>query len=205
MARDKEETKQKLIDAVGRIVVRDGFQSVGINAVAKEAAVDKVLIYRYFGDIDGLLKAFESQKDYFVNIKNSLGSFDDINQIEDFLDITKKIYIGQLREIMKNKELKEMLLWELNHKNIVTGSVAADRENVAVSFVEAMQGKFDFGEMDLNGVLSILAASVYYLTIRSKTVDVFTGIDLTSDEGWDRIEKSIEFILDSVMKNIPSK
>lgn len=205
MARDKEETKQKLIDAVGRIVVRDGFQSVGINAVAKEAAVDKVLIYRYFGDIDGLLKAFESQKDYFVNITNSLGSYDSINSIEAFLDVIKKIYIGQLREIMKNRELKEMLLWELNHKNIVTGSVAADRENLAVSFVEAMQDKFDFGEMDLNGVLSILAASVYYLTIRSKTVDVFTGVDLTSNEGWERIEKSIEFILDSVMKNISQK
>ncbi len=55
MIRDKEATKQRLIDAVGKILAERGFQNIGVNAIAKEAGVDKVLIYRYFDSLEGLL------------------------------------------------------------------------------------------------------------------------------------------------------
>ncbi|RPI71559.1 MAG: TetR/AcrR family transcriptional regulator, partial [Desulfobacteraceae bacterium] len=56
--RDSEQTRRALINAVGSLLARDGFQAVGVNAVAKEAGVDKVLIYRYFGGLPGLIAAF---------------------------------------------------------------------------------------------------------------------------------------------------
>jgi AcrR family transcriptional regulator len=37
------------------VLARDGFGAIGINAVAREAGVDKVLIYRYFGGLPELL------------------------------------------------------------------------------------------------------------------------------------------------------
>ncbi len=57
MERDREATRTKILDAVERLAVRDGFESCGVNAIAQEAGVDKVLIYRYFGGVDGLLSA----------------------------------------------------------------------------------------------------------------------------------------------------
>lgn len=36
MIRDKEATKQRLIDAVGTILAERGFQDIGVNAVAKK-------------------------------------------------------------------------------------------------------------------------------------------------------------------------
>ncbi len=47
--RSKETTRLRLISAVGTLLARQGFNALGINAVAEEAGVDKVLIYRYFG------------------------------------------------------------------------------------------------------------------------------------------------------------
>ncbi|MFU8830406.1 MAG: hypothetical protein ACNA8P_13365 [Phycisphaerales bacterium] len=35
-----------MIRAVGTLLARDGFQGMGVNAVAREAGVDKVLIAR---------------------------------------------------------------------------------------------------------------------------------------------------------------
>ena len=35
--RDAEATKQAILDAVGRVLARDGFSGLGINAIAKEA------------------------------------------------------------------------------------------------------------------------------------------------------------------------
>ena len=57
-ASDKQLTRRKIIDAVGTILAKHGLEKLGINAVAREAGVDKVLIYRYFGGFEQLLKAF---------------------------------------------------------------------------------------------------------------------------------------------------
>ena len=62
MERDRETTRNKLMDAVERIAVRDGFEACGVNAIAQEAGVDKVLIYRYFGGVDGLLSAVVAER-----------------------------------------------------------------------------------------------------------------------------------------------
>ena len=55
-ARDREATKARILGAVGVVLARDGFGAVGVNAIAKEAGVDKVLIYRYFGGLPELLR-----------------------------------------------------------------------------------------------------------------------------------------------------
>jgi AcrR family transcriptional regulator len=52
-----------LVRAVGTLLARDGFTALGVNAVAKEASVDKVLIYRYFGGMPELLGAFGRSAD----------------------------------------------------------------------------------------------------------------------------------------------
>jgi AcrR family transcriptional regulator len=49
--RNREETTARILGAVGSVLARDGFLAVGINAIAKEAGVDEVLIYRYFGGL----------------------------------------------------------------------------------------------------------------------------------------------------------
>ena len=57
MARDRERTKARIVDAVCGLLTRSGFRAVGVNAVAEAAGVDKVLIYRYFGEATGGTKS----------------------------------------------------------------------------------------------------------------------------------------------------
>ena len=56
MARGAEGTKERLVEAAERVLARDGHGGVGVNAVAAECGVDKVLIYRYFGGLPQLLQ-----------------------------------------------------------------------------------------------------------------------------------------------------
>ena len=67
--RDREETRAKILEAVGKILAEEGFQGIGINNVSRRAGVDKVLIYRYFGDLPGLLREFASSGDYWPSMK----------------------------------------------------------------------------------------------------------------------------------------
>jgi AcrR family transcriptional regulator len=55
--RDRPATERRLIHAVEKLLVRGGFGVLGPSAVAREAGVDKMLIYRYFGNLDGLVSA----------------------------------------------------------------------------------------------------------------------------------------------------
>ena len=50
------------------MIVRDGLAAVGVNALAREAGCDKVLIYRYFGDLDGVYATYAAQSDFWWNV-----------------------------------------------------------------------------------------------------------------------------------------
>ena len=55
--RNRPVTERKLTRAVEKLLARGGFGMLGPSAVAREAGVDKKLIYRYFGNLDGLVAA----------------------------------------------------------------------------------------------------------------------------------------------------
>src|SRR5262249_27082715 len=56
--RARARTEEEILAAVGRLLESSGFDELGMNAVAREAGVDKVLVYRYFGKLPDLLRAF---------------------------------------------------------------------------------------------------------------------------------------------------
>lgn len=54
--RSRSNTEQNFQDAVLEIVAGSGCAQLGVNLIAQHAGADKVLIYRYFGGLDGLLQ-----------------------------------------------------------------------------------------------------------------------------------------------------
>ncbi|MFO8026366.1 MAG: TetR/AcrR family transcriptional regulator [Opitutales bacterium] len=54
--RSRPNTEQRFVDAVLELVAENGCEDLGVNHVAQRAGADKVLIYRYFGGLDGLLR-----------------------------------------------------------------------------------------------------------------------------------------------------
>ena len=60
-----KETEKRLLEAVSKVIEEEGFTKIGINRIARQAQCDKVLIYRYFGGLDGLLVAWAKQYDYY--------------------------------------------------------------------------------------------------------------------------------------------
>ena len=52
--RNRAQTEGRLRKAVEALLVEGGFGALTPSAVARRAGVDKMLIYRYFGDLAGL-------------------------------------------------------------------------------------------------------------------------------------------------------
>ncbi|MGE9297013.1 MAG: TetR/AcrR family transcriptional regulator [Puniceicoccales bacterium] len=55
MKRNRQQTEKRIVDAAIALLAADGFTGFGVNAVSARAGVDKVLIYRYFTGLEGLL------------------------------------------------------------------------------------------------------------------------------------------------------
>ena len=110
--RGKEATKARLIGAVGALLARDGFGARGVNAVAEEAGVDKVLIYRYFGGMADLLEAFGQSGDFWPSIAEVIG--DDPSELMD-MPLAQRWAMGLSRyaQALRSRPItKEILAWE---------------------------------------------------------------------------------------------
>ena len=56
--RDKERTKQKLLNAVGKILKTEGYLGLKVSKISAVAGFDKKLIYTYFGSTDMVVYKF---------------------------------------------------------------------------------------------------------------------------------------------------
>jgi AcrR family transcriptional regulator len=198
MKRDRAQTEQQLIDAVGAIVHDAGIDAVGINAVARKAGVDKVLIYRYFGDIDGLLAAWIARQDYFSRLQELIGDGADVRGRDAVIEVARRVLIGQLHAAVGNRALLEVLRWELGTRNAVTDEIAQRRETQGSAVTKIFERAIDDPSVDVRAIVTILSAGINYLALRAQTVDVYNGIPLTGKRGWKRVENAIGSILEMV-------
>lgn len=198
MTRDSDVTRKRILAAVGDLLVREGFQGIGINAVARRAGVDKVLIYRYFGGLPQLLRAFARQGELWPTIGQLLGrKLTEIGGME-VRDLSVALMKGLLRELRKRVTTQEVLRWELVQRNELTDELAAVREAQGTEVLDLLPAAAgSTGDRDLGAMGALLHAGVMYLVLRSRTADGFMGVDLQSDEGWSRIEGAIESLAEA--------
>lgn len=202
--RNKEESKQKLIDAVGQIILKEGFKGIGINAIAKQAGLDKVLIYRYFDGLDGLLRAFARQKDFYINISETLKDEVEHASKNNLKHILIKVLNSQFQELLSNKELQEFMLWEMLERNELTIAIAKEREEKGYQLSCSIKEKMGLNEnaLDTDAIIAVLVSGLYYLALRSRTVDIFNGVELNNNAGYKRIEKAIETMVDLLFNQL---
>jgi len=200
MVKNKEVTKMKIFSALEQIISEGGVSAAGINNIAKTAGVDKVLIYRYFGGFNELLKEFIKKKDFFSNLlidENLVKELKSINAKKEFL---KSILLNQYKYIKNNNVFAEILIWELSTKNEITEHIAAEREKLGLINLNILAKYFNINSK-LNAISSILIGGIYYLALRGKTVSVFNGINLNDVTGDKEIEGGLNLILDVLFED----
>jgi AcrR family transcriptional regulator len=201
MARDKEETKARILTAVGKLLAESGFKQLGVNAIAREAGVDKVLIYRYFENLPSLLQTFGKEGNYWITVEELIGDETtfDAESLTDWmvLLLTRFMYDLQERPITQ-----EIMRWELLEGNELTHELATVRDQVAIESLEFLKQKYSFPpEQDIPAISAVLIAGIVYLVMRTKVSDTFLGIDFSSPTGWQRIERAIASLLGAIVEN----
>jgi AcrR family transcriptional regulator len=197
--RNREETRAAILAAVGQLLAKSGFKQIGINAVAREAGVDKVLIYRYFGGLPELLKAFAEESDFWPGIPELMSETGEIAADATAVERAKQIMLAFGRAIRKRPLTQEIMRWELQERNELTEMLARYREEQSAKLFEQFEV---FAGVDIRAIASLLAAGQTYLILRSKCADIYNGLSLHSEADWARLEAAVCSMIDAVFARI---
>lgn len=192
--RDREQSEEKLINAVGELIEEVGFENLGINQVAKRAGFSKNLIYRYFESLDGLIYAYMKKHDFWVN---ALSDKLDTSNIKVYL---KALFRRQISEFRGDMAIKRLRRWELSTDKDFIVELRAQREKNGVQFVDTVSQFAKMNKEDLEAISALINAGITYLAMFEDNCQMYNGIDIQSDKGWEQIAKGIDWLIDVMIK-----
>jgi AcrR family transcriptional regulator len=190
--RNRSQTEGRLRQAVEDLLVEGGFGALTPSAVARRAGVDKMLIYRYFGDLAGLVRAIAFAPDFFPTFEDLCGN----DSVAALLALSvgaraARILDRNARALMDRPVVLELMVWELVERNELTAIMEEARESLGLRLLaELFPDVAD--KSRLRAMSAVLSAGVAYLALRRRKIRWFSGVDLKSDDGWKEIVSAIE-------------
>lgn len=198
---NKERTKKKLIDAVGRILIKEGFQNIKINKIAAVSGLTKKLIYNYFGGLEGLIKAYLQQVDFWKIEEQKL----DNGGRSVLPEISKEFIFHLLRDdfeyLYTSAEMQKIVLWGISAKNKTLRELSEEREELGKRVFEKADAFFESSQVDFRATVAIMVSAIYYIVLHAKmNGSEMCGIDMSAKEGKDRVLKALERLISQTYK-----
>ncbi|MGB5328996.1 MAG: helix-turn-helix domain-containing protein [Gammaproteobacteria bacterium] len=192
MTRNRLKTEQRILDAVGTILLDQGYPAVGVNAIARQAGCDKVLIYRYFGGFDELLLAFAETTTLWWEVDEIINE-----TAAECADIALPDYLqtllGRYVTALESRPLAlEIMAWELSAQNNLTDTLARMRGERGMELVKRIRAYYQQPNIDIGGILGVFGAAINYLIIRTRKQS-----QQYKTEEWWRLQQTIARLLQS--------
>jgi AcrR family transcriptional regulator len=189
--RNRQATEHDLLKAVGRLLSRGGFAALGVNSVAHEAGVDKVLIYRYFNGMAGLLRAFADSETFWPSIEEVLGDGPTDLRTMTPSDRWATGLVRYAQALRRRPITREVMAWEQVEKNELTEILRLRREEWFAELLRQFPDDTAAVDIDPASTALVIATSIHYLIARSRLHPDFNGLDIDTDDGWSRIEEIV--------------
>ena len=196
--RNKERTKENLITALGEILKKDGFSGLSISRVAEEAKVDRRLIYEYFGGLEGLVKEYLNNNDYWNIRTEEISGIIESSKADNGKALAYQVLENQFDSLIGNEEMRRIITWGLSERLAVLKELDLKREHMGDQLLrEVFDGTFDHSDKNFRAMYAILMGGVYYLTLHSKMQEnPFCGIGLEQPSGQEEIKKALKQFID---------
>ena len=188
--RDREATEKRLLETIGAMICENGFEKIGINAVATRSEVSKILIYRYFGSVEGLMATYIQQHDFWLN--HPL----EVPCREELPSFLKNLFRKQVAQLRENLTLKRLYRWELSSDNEMIARLREQREKVGLELIDKVSEVSGCPQKEMAAMATILNTSITYLVLLEDTCPYYNGIFLNQDSGWEQINEGIDSIID---------
>jgi AcrR family transcriptional regulator len=195
--KSKEETKRRLIQAVGEKIKSDGIYGMKISHIAKLAQVDRKLIYRYFGSLNNLIEAYVLENDYWMIYAENMKKMIRGNSYPGSQELITAVLQNQFKYFMSEKDMQRLILLELSTNSPLMQSIHNVRESMGQEFLELTDRHFQGSKkVNFRAIAALLVGGIYYTILHTMyNGGRFTDIDILSEDGQNEILKAIEQIV----------
>ncbi|WP_377161459.1 TetR/AcrR family transcriptional regulator [Mucilaginibacter terrae] len=162
--KDKEQTKRRLINAVGEILKTEGPEKLGYRNVARKAGVDKQLIYQYFKTLDSLIETYIIENDYWMNVSEHIGTFLE-NDESDLKKLIIELLQNQFKYFVSREEIQRLIAWEISTKSPLMRSIHNVRESTGQKFFELIDDSVNPNKVNFRAIAALLVGGIYYADI----------------------------------------
>jgi AcrR family transcriptional regulator len=194
--KNKEQTKRKLIQAVGEIIKISGYTGLGINKIARRAGVDKQLIYRYFGNVNYLIECYVIENDYWMTFSDKFKGGINPNNDSNIEALITGVLQNNFKYFHSEVEMQRLILWEISTSNPLMKGIHNARENMASEFLELTDPYFKGSSINFRSIFALLVGGIYYTILHTRyNGGIFCDIDINSEEGKAEINKTIKQVI----------
>jgi AcrR family transcriptional regulator len=197
LKRNKEDTKRRLIHSVGVVMNNHGFKALTISKIAREAQVDRKLIHRYFGGLNGLIECYIVENDYWMIFAGKLKEIiTEYNEQSAQLLMTS-ILVDQFNSFYNGVDMQNLILWELTSKSPLMRSIHNTREMLGKQLLELTDPHFDKSPVNFRAIAALLVGGIYYTVLHTRhNGGMFSDINVTTDKGRNELTVAIGQIVD---------
>ena len=197
-ARDSEAMRARILAAVGRMIVRDGLAAVGVNALAREAGCDKVLIYRYFGDLEGVYAAYAAQSEFWWSVEELTRG--DRPERASAAEALKTLLRRHAEALRARPVTLAVLAAEPTNRTRLVVALEAVRERRALELAAWLGERYRLpASRDFEAIAMLIGVAINYLAVRGRAVRVMSGVRIKTDRDWERILAAVDSLIDAVM------
>lgn len=193
--RDPDQTKRRLIEAVGEILQQSGHAGLKVNTIARYLGRDKNLVRYYFNSLANLQKAYIMEKDYwppfFERFRPGEGmDKQDIKQL--FIELMQENY----RFFSTNSEMQKIILWQISEENPLMRSVSEAREREGDKLLSFTEPHFRGTGIEFKAVIALLLGGIYYIVLHANTnKSKVCGIDINLERDSEILKRTIGQII----------
>lgn len=191
--RDRARTEAELLAAARELIAEEGFPALGVNKLAARAGVDKQLIYRYFGGIDGVIARIADDVAFWF------GPAPEIRPGDDYAAVAKTLLGAYLRALRGSKMLRQAVVWELTDDSPMAREVEKRRSLAFQAWVKGtLANRASPADRDTPALNAILIGALQYIAVRGDLRGVLAGLPLSSDADWARVEAALNAVIDAL-------
>lgn len=193
-ARSRSGTEARLVDAAGEVLIREGFQSFGVNAVAREAGCDKQLIYRYFGGLDGLVTALAAREG--EALAAALDAHAPAGPASDYAGLIGGLVLTYLDTLTDRPAAQTLVLWELSAPSPALAGFARARSKMLAGWIARRQGRLSPPDgVDALAVNALLIALVHQIVLARRASQTGRTPSAQQDEAWARARAALSHMV----------
>ncbi len=190
MTKNRCNTERKIIDAAVQIIENEGFEGLNIAKVARMAVVSKMLVYRYFDSLSGLIMRVIEANDFWSQVP------EDVSLNDTVVGRIKDIFRHKALILRNNSMVRKFYRWEIMVDSELTKSLRPEREVTAWQEYHEYCNELNISWDEALAFATFIDNSII-MTMIKLDMPQKRGLDISTDDGWRLYLKTIDDLIDN--------